>query len=589
MIRSFFRFIFRSIFWIFFFIGLSVFTLSAIGYFLFMPSSKKMAHDAVLSITLNGPYVEQADPKGIESLFIGKDGSLYTLTNALYHAAQDKSIKGIIVKLESPLLGTAQIQEVRDALLAFRKAGKPSWCYTDSFGVGSSATGLYYLATACNQIWLQDLGSLNLTGINMEVPFAKEALEKLDLKFEMVHRKEYKSYVEMFTHDDFSEPNREALQAISDSILSQFVEGIAKERQISHDHVRLLISNGPYLTHEALAEKLVDRVDYYHNLMPAVQEKLGKHTPIVGLSKYLDRIREYKKGPKIALIFGSGTILRDGKASLLNEVAIFSNSTYKTFQTAINDKDINAIVYRINSSGGSPIASETIASIIHYAKDHGHKPVIISMSDTAASGAYWIATAGSKIVAQPATLTGSIGVFGGKLTVDGLFEKLGIKWRHLSTSENATMWSMNQSYTPAQWVKLNALLDQIYKGFTSRVAKTRHMTPEQVEKVARGRVWTGEQALALGLVDQLGGLQLALDLARTAGGLSPDAGIQIYPKPKTLFESIASLFEPEEEESFTDSGLLGTALNPFRKIWAVLTMLVSSQEILYAPIGEVKR
>ncbi|MBA3813719.1 MAG: signal peptide peptidase SppA [Alphaproteobacteria bacterium] len=591
MIRGFFRFIFRTLFWIWAFIGFALMTLVLFLYFFkvgpFQAAFKPLTEESVLNLTLNGHYVEHKND-GVGGLLLGKQASLYHLTQAILHAAQNEKIKGLVLRIDEPHLGVAQIQELREALMAFRKAGKPSWCYSDTYGDSSSGTGLYYLATACQKIWLQPVGTVNLTGLNMEVPFAKGALEKLDVKPEMAQRKEYKSYVETFTRDDFSEPSRQAMQAIADSILSQFVDGIAKERMLAHDQVRFLINNGPYLTQEALPEKLVDRVDYRHNLQEEIYATLGNHIKFLGVNSYLETIPQKKKGAKVALIFGSGTILRDGSESPMSEVTITANETYKAFQLAIEDQDVKAIVYRINSGGGSPVASETIYGIINYAKLHAKKPVIISMSDAAASGGYWIAVAGSKIVAQPATLTGSIGVFGGKFVLSGLFDKLGVKFGQISTSENASMWSMAQSFTPSQWVKLNALMDQIYNGFTSRVALGRHMTPEQVEKVSRGRVWTGEQALALGLVDQLGGLHTALELAKKEVGLPLDTSVHIFPEPKTLWESLSALFDKEEEDDFTQTGILGTILNPFRKIMAVFRILFSSQEALYVPLGEVK-
>jgi len=585
MIRTFFRFIFRFFYWICAFIGFIILALILSLYLgkigPFTPSLKAIKHNSVLSITLNGTYVEHADSKGIESLIFGKNASLYDLTSAIIHAAEDEKIKGLVVRIESPSLGTAQIQELRDAFLTFRKSGKPSWCYTDSFGDLSSGTSLYYLATACQEIWLQPIGNVNLTGIAMEVPFAKGTFEKLDVKPEIAQRKEYKSFVEMFTRDSLSEANRESLQAIVDSILGQIVDGIAKERNLSHDQVRHLIDNGPYLMEEALRAKLVDRIDSRQNLVPAVREKLGDKVTFVSIGTYFNTFPPHIIGDKVALIFGSGAIQRDGGDSPLNEIVIASNATYKAFQLAMDDKDVKAIVYRINSAGGSPIASETIYSMIKHVREHGQKPVIISMSDAAASGGYWISVAGSKIVAQPTTLTGSIGVFGGKVLLSGLFKKLGVTWGHVSTSENATMWSINEAYTPAQWVKLNSLMDHIYAAFSQRVAQGRKMTPEQVEKVARGRVWTGEQALALGLVDQLGGLHTALDLAKKEAGLPMDAGVQIYPPHKTFLESISSLFDNKEEGSNAEVGVLETFLRPLKKVLAAFTFLLSSQEALY--------
>lgn len=593
MIRAVFRFIFSTFFWICALIGFIIFGVGVILYLgktgPFSSSPKHLDKDVVLSLTLNGQYIEHAGSKGLGALLLGKNASLYDLTQAITQGAQDKKVKGLIVRLETPNLGAAQIQELRDSLLAFRKTGKTSICYTDTFGELSSGTALYYLATACQEIWIQPLGTVNLTGLHIEVPFGKEALEKLAVKPEIAQRKEYKSYPEMFTREDFSESSREALQAIADSISSQFVDGIAKERNITHENVRFLINNGPYLTHEAKSLKLIDRIDYRQNIIPFIKEKLGPKVTFVGIDTYLNSHPQEVKGNKVALIFGSGPIQRDGSGDpLLDEMAITSNSTYKAFKLAIEDKDVKTIVYRINSEGGSAIASETISSIIHYAQDHAKKPVIISMSNAAASGGYWIAVAGAKIVAQPATLTGSIGVFGGKFILSGLFDKVGIKWGRISTSENANMWSVNEAYTPAEWLKLNAMMDEIYSSFTSRVAKGRKMSPEQVEKVARGRVWTGEQALALGLVDQLGGLQVAIDLAKKEVNLPADAPVQVFPPEKSFLESLSSIFEKNEEDSLYEIGIFGKIFAPLRKIWDAFVFLLSSQELLYRPVGEVR-
>jgi len=591
MIRVFFRFIVSAFFWLCAFMGFLILTLVLVFYFnfgIFKPKPKPLHKEAVLSITLNGQYVEHTNSKGFKSLFLGKDASLYELTRAISEASKDEKIKGLLVQIEAPTLGTAQIQELRDALLTFRKTGKPSWCYADTFGESSSGTGLYYLATACQEIWLQPMGGVNLIGINLELPFGKDAFEKLDVKPEISQWKEYKSFVEMFTRDGFSEASREALQAIADSISSQIVEGIAKDRNIPHEQVRELIENGPYLTQEAMMTKLVDRLDYRQNLKSQIQAKLGQSISFRGVNSYLETLQHEVKGDKVALIFGSGVIQRDGGDSLLDEVAITSDATYKAFQLAIEDKDVKAIVYRVNSEGGSPIASETIYGIINYTKDHAKKPVIISMSDAAASGGYWISVAGTKIVAQPATLTGSIGVFGGKFVLSGLFEKLGVKWGQISTSENANMWSISESFTPTQWIKLNANMSQIYEGFTSRVAKGRKMSPEQVEKVARGRVWTGEQALALGLVDQLGGIPIAIELAKKEAGLPLEARVQVFPLQKPFLESLISLFDKDEKESLHEVGIFGSFLTPLKRIGALIHALISSQEVLYAPVGEVK-
>ncbi len=585
MIRTFFKFLFRTFFWICALVGFVFVSLGLVFYFvgfpILTPAPKPLAQDSVLTLTLHGSYNEHTSSKGLDLM---GGASLYDLTRAIHQAAQDPNIRGIFVHLEDPDLGMAQLQEVREALLAFRKTGKPSWCYTDSFGEVSSGTNAYYLATACEEIWLQPLGAVNLTGLQTDVLCAKGALEKLGVKAEFIQKKEYKSFVEMFTREGCSEPSREAKQAILDSVLDQVVDGIAKDRKLSHDQVRELINKGPYLTQEAYAAKLIDRIDFYQNLKPAIQEKVGPSVAFIGISAYLNTLPQQEEGSKVALIFGSGSIQRGKSGSL----GISADATCKTFQAAMVDPQVKAIVYRINSEGGSPLAAETIYNMIHYVQDYAKKPVIISMSDAAASGGYWISVAGSKIVAQPATLTGSIGVFGGKFVLTGLFEKLGITWDHVSTSNNAGMWSLTETYTPEQWLKLNAWIDQVYDTFTRHVAKDRNMDSLQVEKVARGRVWTGEQAMALGLVDQLGGLQTALALAKKESGLPPETPVEVYPQSLTLLETIILLLEDKDEDFFPQVSAVSTFLDLFRQIRMVFALLCSSQEVVYAPLGKIK-
>ncbi len=592
MIRSVFRVVFKTMYGIFAFLGLCVVLIALImmfglGKWNWGESSKNISslkHDSVLSIILDGSYVEHETSNKYEALLFGSNASLYDLVRSITVAAHDPHIKGLVARIENPDLGTAQIQEIRDALAEFRKSGKPSWVYATSFGELTPGTGLYYLATGFEQIWIQPLGAVNLTGLSMEVPFGKEALEKIGVKPELIQKKEFKSFADMFTRDSMSEPNAEELQAVVDSIISQVVDGIVKDRKLSPDQVRHLVNNGPYFTEEAVTNKLIDRIDYRYNLMPTIQEKLGQDIEFIGLSTYVSTLPQPKKGPRVALIFGEGKIVNEMKTSTFGGLSIGSDDTYSAFHSAIEDPDVKAIVYRINSEGGSPVASETIYSIIKYANEKAKKPVIISMSDVAASGGYWISAAGTKIVAQPATLTGSIGAFGGKFNLAGLFEKIGIKWGVVSTSENARMWSVTEAYTPAQWMKVNQYLDKIYEGFTTRVAKHRNMTPEQVEKVARGRVWTGEQAMALGLVDQLGGLQFALHLAKKEAGLAQDASVHIYPKYQSFFEKFLKSYYSHEKETFSKMDTFLGILSPFKKVVA----LFYEPQVLEAPIGKIR-
>lgn len=592
MIRSFLRGLFKTFYVLLASIG---FLILCVGFFLYhkMDSNHSKIHpltkDTVLTLTLNGNYEDHPNLSPLNSLLSKQENSIYELTHTLKLASQDSKVKGLIIQLNLPEIGFAQIQELRDSLYAFRQAGKFILFYTDSFGETGPATGLYYLATVSNEIWMQPIGILNSSGLNMEVPFAKGALEKLDVKPIFGQRKEYKSYIETFTRDDFSPESKESLQAILASLNDQIIEGISQGRQLPRHIVQDYIHKNPFLAKEALQYKMIDKLDYRHNLKTAALQKAGKIVEFLPFHKYGQSLPSSVQGQKIALIFGHGAIVQEqNESDALNSDVIGSNTTYTNFKNAIDDKNIKAIVYRVNSPGGSPTASETIASVINLAKERG-KPVIISMSDYAASGGYWISLAGTKIVAQPGTLTGSIGVFSGKFVLTGLWDKLGIKWGSIKSGENADMWSANSSFSPAAWDKLNNWLDDIYATFTKKVAESRHLTAEQVEKISRGRVWTGEQALALGLVDQLGGIEQAIILAKQEASLPQNTAVEVYPTQKTIIEKLIALLSGENPHSDISSFILA----PFKALRLFLSPFLglisyTHQDVLEAPIVHVK-
>jgi len=547
MIRKLLRAVARLIVWVCTFVGFVIVSGALCLYLMNREHQpKSLAHDTVLTLTLEGSYVDHhTGLPGLSAIATGGQGSLYDVTRAIMHGAKDKKVVGLILRIETPSLSTAQIQEIRDALLVFQKEGKPAWCYTDSFGELGSGTGLYYLATACPHITVQPLGMVNLIGISMESPFAKGALDKLGVVPNLIQKKEYKSYEEIFTREDFSLPAREALQATVDSFLSQIVDGIAQARKLPPDHVRALIETGPYVLEAAKTSRLIDKIGFYDDLLADLKKNFDTSMDYMDVDAYLKTLPLDLPGEGIALIFGTGTIQREKSPVFGGEATIDTETLCTAFQDAADDPHVKAIVFRIDSPGGSPLASETIRHALEQVK----KPIIISMGSAAASGGYWIALPGSQIVAQPATLTGSIGAMGGKFVLAGLFEKLGIHWGRVSTHENATLGSFSDPYTPLQQAQVDLWIQQIYDAFVSRVSKSRHMTPEQVEKVARGRVWTGEQAFALGLVDHLGGLHTAIGMAQKVAGLPMDAPLHLFPKPRSLLETLAEVVSGAHEAS----------------------------------------
>jgi len=363
-----------------------------------------------------------------------------------------------------------------------------------------------------------------------------------------------------------SAPHREMMTGLIDDLAGQIVAGIAADRKMSPDRVRQIVNGAPYNDTEALRLKLVDRVGYYDQ---ALEESMAKAAGagIVGLQGYsftsgtinlnlgvtgfiskffrkTDPAYATRNKSKIALIFGAGDIVsyKNKVYAGFGESGMSADKIVAAFEAAEKDNAIAAVVFRVDSSGGSPVAAETIRRALMRVQQKG-KPVIVSMSGYAASGGYWIAAPADKIVAQPATITGSIGVFGGKFVLAQLWEKIGVNWDSVSSGDNARMWSVNAPFTGREKARFEAMLDNIYESFIVRVMAGRKMTREQVLAVAEGYVWTGRQAKEKGLVDELGGLDTAIELARTAAKLPPGQEVHIerFPAPKSTLELFIQL------------------------------------------------
>jgi len=583
MIRSSLRFIFKTIYGLAALVGCVVIGISLFA--AFKESTPPIPDQTYLTLSLKGQYTEHNHESVINSLLAGKSRSLYTLTSTLYAASDDKRIKGLVIYGEGPTLGFAQTQELRQAILAFRAKGKKVAFYADTFGYGESGNSLYYLATACDEIWIQPMGTVGLTGLEIQTPFGRKVFDQLGILPEFFHRKEYKSYPEMFTNSEPSPENLEALQAIADSYLTQMVEGIAKGRNLPPETVRNLINNGPFPHQQAITEKLINGVAYRNNI--------DFFAGFVGIASYSFanyakhlQTKELPKGNKVALVIDSGAIMRADQGGAAQGETINNHNTQKAIWGAINDPDVKAIVYRINSPGGDPTASQTILSAITSAKEKG-KPVVVSMSDAAASGGYWASCNASRIVAHPGTLTGSIGAFMGKFSLAGLWEKIGVKWDGVKAGENGGIWSINHPFTPNDMVKLNAYIDDIYQRFVDIVAKGRNLTPDKVEKVAKGRVWTGEQAQALGLVDQLGDLHDAIALARQLGKIDAKAPVEVFPKPKTTIEKIMVILNGDEDED-ENTALMDPKTLSFLRIIQMLLMAPQAYNPDVASIGQTR-
>ena len=505
-------------------------------------SRKTVPSKVILEADFETHLVEYVPDDPVARIVSGRAPTTLGVVEALERASTDKRVVGLVARVGEAGLSLAQIQEIRDAVMAFRHSGKPAIAYAETFGEGGRGNGSYYLASAFDEICLQPSGDVGLAGLMFERSFIRGTLDKLGFIPRMDHRAEYKNAMNVLTEKKFTAAHREATEKVMESEFGQIVKGIAQARKLPEDQVRALIDRGPFLGEEALKAGLVDKLAYRDEVYEEIKKKAGKHVKFLYLSKYLERAGSpYDKGTTVALIYGVGGVNRgkSGYDPLFQDVTMGADTIAAAFRAAADDKNVKAILFRIDSPGGSYVASDTIWRETMRAKKAG-KPIIVSMGGVAGSGGYFVAMSADKIVAQPATITGSIGVLAGKMITTNFWDKLGISWDEVHSSSNAMVFTGLQDYTPEQWARFETWLDRIYDDFTTKVAAGRKLPREKVLEIAKGRVWTGEDAKALGLVDELGGFPVALRLVREAARLPADAKIKLklFPPRKSPLQAL---------------------------------------------------
>jgi protease-4 len=534
-----------------------------------------VASRTVLELNLERGLAE-ARPDNPLAFMRRSQPTLRDVVEALERAGDDDRVKGVVARVGAARLGIAQVQELRDAVVKFRGKKKPAVAFAETFGELGPGSGSYYLATAFDQIYLQPVGEVGLTGLQAETPFVTGSLEKIGVQMRGDRRHEYKNAWNMFTEKKFTPAHKEATERLLQSIAGQMVRGIAQARKLTEEEVRALMDRGPLLAQEALDAKLVDGLKYRDEVYEQVKTQAGKNAKLLYASRYLERAgRPHKKGKTIALIYGVGDIHR-GKSSydaMSGEQTMGSETVAQAFRAAVEDKEVKAILFRIDSGGGSAVASDVIWREVARARKAG-KPVIASMGSVAGSGGYYVAMGADKIVAQPGTITGSIGVFAGKPLTPAMWEKLGVSWDEVHTNKNSMMWTGLQDYTPEGWKRLQAILDQIYADFTAKVADGRKLPKEKVLEIAKGRIWTGEDAKARGLVDELGGYATALALCKQAAGIPKDAKVKlkVYPRPQAPLAALLG-DEPENSDKGETSEVAVAGVAEARDLQAVLRRL----------------
>jgi protease-4 len=464
--------------------------------------------------------------------------SLRTFVTALDRAAADKSVKAVLLRVGFLTdAGWARVQELRDAVLRFRKSGKPVYAHIESCGNAE-----YYLASAADKVYAVPTAIVAVVGLASEVSFFKAGFDKLGVEAQFEGVGEYKNAPNQFTETGFTAPHREQTEALLDSLDRQFVEALAQGRKRTPEQVREWLDGGPYEAKDALRLGLIDELLYRDQVEARIEGGAR-----VGASAYARGSEGTFAGfgrPRIALVYAQGEIMPGRSVSGPFGETAGSETISAALREAREDDGVRAVVLRVDSPGGSGAASDVIWREV--SETRRRKPVIVSMGDVAASGGYYIAMAGDVIVAQPATITGSIGVFGGKFSLRGLYDKLGIVKETVARGRHATIFSEYRPWDDSEREHMHALMSAFYRDFVGRVAEHRSKTYEQAHQVARGRVWSGAEALANGLVDRLGGLDTALSVAKEKAGIPADQEVTLVALParKGLFEL---LFEPQED------------------------------------------
>jgi protease-4 len=473
--------------------------------------------------------------------------SFHELLFAMRNAAEDRSVTGVVLHVDGLDWGWARVHEMAAAVRAVRDAGKP--VYASLVGGGEKE---YLLAAAAGTVAMPPVSTLQLDGLSASAMFLKGAYDKLGIKPNFAHVGRYKSAVEQYTRDSLSPDGRRALEDLLDDEYALLVDSLATARKMSPDGVRQLIDDGPYTASAAHERGLVDTLLARADLDSLATHAGGTRRPAASFIRYAEEGGEVT-GEHIALVVAEGEIV-DGKSTEgpFGGRAVGDRTLVESLRDIRGRRNIRAVVLRIDSPGGSGNASDAVWQEIRRLRRD--KPVIVSMGDVAASGGYYIACAADSIVADPATITGSIGVFGGKLNVLGLYHKLGLNVETVSRGKHAAMWSPFSDFDPEEEALYQKSLDQFYDVFLSRVAEGRRMTPALVDSVGQGRVWSGMAARQRGLVDRFGGLHEAMEVARARAHIDPNADIvvDVYPRPrKTFFQRwLGGVFdEPDQDDS----------------------------------------
>jgi protease-4 len=534
MFRRFFRWLLRTV-------------LIVVALFMIVVVSEYISHrvqpNSVLSVELDGAVVERASTS-VLGLLSKNQTALNTLRNAIDQGAKDPKIVGLEIKVLNPEMELAQAQEIVGLIKSFKSHGKWTEAYLETAGESGLGNTPYIVASAADEVSLMPQGDLNLMGVQLRELFMRGTLDWMGITPNFASAGQYKSAANMFTNKDFTQAQKEEDEGLAGSLYDQIVDAMSTERKLSPDTIKSLIDQAPIHAEQGLKARLVDRLEYEDEFTERVKNHGGSFHREVEYTNYARaKLFSNLSGDSIAVIYGDGEIQRGGEGinpfSGPDTTAMTSDDMTAALKSARENDDVRAVILRVDSPGGSLLASELIDREVELTAKK--KPVVVSMSGYAASGGYMISIPAAKIIAEPGTITGSIGVLGGKFNITPAAQKIYVNTNAVSRGANVGMFDMWTDFTPAQSKQFQDDIARNYQYFLKLVAEGRHITVEQADAVAQGRVWTGEQAIKLKLVDSLGGLDDAIAAAKGLARLAPDqpVGVIELPEQPGLLQSLS--------------------------------------------------
>jgi protease-4 len=515
-------------------------------------SKQTTTANSVLELDLRDGISDQAS-SSLFAAFSGSGLSVMKVVDTLAQAEKDDHVKVLLLRLPEGGVTPASADEIRQAIRRFRASGKPVIAHSQGFQPVGTVIDSYMIGASASELWMQNTANFQVTGFSSSEVFLGRAFEKYGVRADFEQRYEYKNAVNEYTQSDFTAPHREAMTAWMTSIYTSALANAAADRKLAPAALKATIEAGPYSAQQALSLKLIDKIGQAEEAEAEAKRRAGSNAEIVEFGDYASSkgSRDGSGSDAIAIVGAEGDIVtgRGGGGGFGGGSSIHSDDTAKAIYDAIEDKDVKAIVFRVSSPGGSPEASEQILAAVRAARAAG-KPVVVSMGSYAASGGYWISSEADWIVAQPSTLTGSIGVFGGKFVLAPALARFGVDMRGISVGgDYSDAFSPTQPFTASQRAAFAASMDKTYDEFVQRVSTGRRLPVDRVREIARGRVWTGAQAKDLGLVDQLGGVTEAIGKARELARIPAGQSVRFkrYPKAESPWEALSSVFGVSSE------------------------------------------